>query len=113
MSRGKEYQRLLNSQRWKDLRISYLRAHPLCERCWANGQMVSAAVDIHHKTPVESVGTLREMERLCFDWNNLQALCIPCHSTTHKEMGKGTRELHKQRVAERLRLWVERHTRKP
>ena len=35
MSRDPNYQRLLNSKRWKMLRQEYLLAHPLCERCKA------------------------------------------------------------------------------
>ena len=111
MSRSKDYQRLLNSKRWKMLRQEYLRAHPLCERCKADG-LIRSAIDVHHKVPVESAHTLAEMEQLAFDWNNLQALCIPCHSAIHKEGGKGTRELKKQREAERLQRWIDRQTKK-
>ena len=104
MSRDKRYQKLLNSKRWTELRISYLRAHPLCERCKAEGY-VRSAIDVHHRQPVETAHTLQEMERLCYDWNNLQALCIPCHVQTHKEMGKNTRGNMQARAAARLERW--------
>ena len=71
MSRDPNYQRLLNSKRWKMLRQEYLRAHPLCERCKADG-LIRSAIDVHHKVPVESAHTLMEMEQLAFDWHNLQ-----------------------------------------
>ena len=41
MSRSREYQQILNSKAWQQLRISYLRAHPYCERCLAEGRYVS------------------------------------------------------------------------
>ena len=106
MSRDKRYQRLLNSPRWKELRRSYLQQHPLCERCQREG-FVTAAVDVHHKTPVESAKTEQEMERLAYnlDGNNLEALCIPCHIKTHQEMHSHTREKvqeNKQRARRRF-----------
>lgn len=112
MSRDPRYQRLLNSKQWKTLRIAYLRQHPLCERCIREGKAagvpegyIRSAVDVHHRTPVETAKTLAEMERLCYDWHNLEALCIPCHSRTHKEMGKGTKTLARQRDQQRFDRW--------
>ena len=107
MSRDTRYQKLLNSKRWRELRVQYLQAHPVCERCEAEGY-VRAAVDLHHRIPVETAKSDQEMERLCFDLNNLQALCVPCHVKTHKEMGKNTRANVKAREAERLARWKER-----
>lgn len=121
MSRSKQYQKLLNSKRWKELRIRYLREHPLCERCLREGKAeglpfgrATAAVDLHHKIPVESTKTLTEMERLCYDWNNLEALCVPCHMKTHQELRSFGREGHKQREAnrheQRMKALIERYT---
>ena len=76
MSRNKDYQRLLNSKRWKELRALKLQQNPLCELCQAEGY-VASAIDIHHKIPVESARTPQEMEALCFNPSNLQSLCIP------------------------------------
>ena len=112
MSRDPRYQRLLNDRRWCELRIAYLREHPLCERCIREGKAagvpegyITPAIDVHHRVPVETAKTLQEMERLAYDWNNLEALCIPCHSRTHREMGKGTKALAKQRAQERFDRW--------
>ena len=91
MSRDPRYQRLLNDRRWKELRRSYLQQHPLCERCQREG-FVTAAVDVHHKTPVESAKTEQEMERLAYNPANLEALCIPCHIKTHQEMHSHCKE---------------------
>lgn len=107
MSRDPRYQKLLNSKRWKELRRQYLQAHPLCERCEAEGY-VRSAVDLHHVVPVETGKTQQEMERLAFDVNNLRALCIPCHIATHKEMGKGTKANRKEREEQRQARWMDR-----
>ena len=108
MSRNKDYQRLLNSMRWKELRVWKLQHNPLCEMCQAEGY-VRAAVDIHHIKPVESAHSLQEMEQLCYDPSNLMALCIPCHEKVHKEMGKSTRQNHKDRSSQSLARWAARH----
>ena len=119
MSRDPRYQRLLNDRRWRELRIAYLREHPLCERCIREGKaagvpegFITPSIDVHHRVPVETAKTLQEMERLAYDWNNLEALCIPCHSRTHREMGKGTKALAKQRAQERHTRWIDSMTKR-
>lgn len=57
--------------RWRRLRLMFLRAHPLCEMCEADGRVV-AAVDVHHKLALRDGGT--------HEASNLQALCHSCHS---------------------------------
>lgn len=106
MSRDKNYQHLLNSKRWKTLRQWKLEQNPLCELCLREGKVVSA-IDVHHKTPVESARTPDEMERLAFDPNNLQALCINCHAKVHREARSHTRRSHEQRERDRLERWKE------
>lgn len=108
MSRDPRYQRLLNSPRWKNIRREYLQRHPLCERCERDG-FVTAAVDVHHKKPVESAKTEQEMERLAYnlDGNNLEALCIPCHIKTHQEMRSHTKEKVKENKARARRRFME------
>ena len=104
--RDPRYQRLLNSKRWTELRRKYIQQHPLCERCLADGY-VTPSVDLHHKTPVESCKTIQEMERVCYDPNNLQALCVACHVKTHIEMGKNKTVNIKQRQELKHDRWVE------
>ena len=112
MSRSKEYQKILNSKEWQRLRISYLRAHPYCERCLEQGR-IAAPVDVHHKVPVESakagngVDGIEAMKRLAFDVGNLEALCVPCHCARHQEMGRGTKQLHQEREATRSQQWLQ------
>ena len=107
MSRDKNYQRLLNSKRWQEVkRIVWQRTNGLCEECKRQG-IVRAGVDCHHIVPVETATTPQEMERLCFDVNNVRLLCIACHSAIHKGMGKGTRKLAIERAKQRQDRWAE------
>ena len=107
MSRDKRYQRLLNDRRWQEVkRIAWQRAGGLCEKCKAEG-IVTAGVDCHHIVPVETATSPQEMERLCYDLNNIQLLCIRCHSNVHRGMGKGTRKLALERAKQRQDRWVE------
>lgn len=104
MSRDKNYQHLLNSKRWQKLRRWKLEQNPLCELCLHEDKVVSA-VDVHHITPVETARSLDEMEQLCFEPTNLQALCISCHAKVHKEARSHTRRQHEQRERDRLERW--------
>ena len=107
MSRDRNYQRLLNSKQWQEVkRIVWQRTNGLCEECMKQG-IVRAGVDCHHIVPVETATTPQEMERLCFDVNNVRLLCIACHSAIHKGMGKGTRKLAIERAKQRQDRWAE------
>ncbi len=108
MSRSKDYQTLLNSKEWKILRAAKLKANPLCEMCMEEGK-VSSAIDVHHIVPVESATNIRDMARLCFDPNNLVALCIRCHSKVHADERSHSVENHKKRQKQSLQRWIERH----
>ena len=110
MSRNKDYQRMLNSKRWKQLREWKLEQNPLCELCAEKG-LVVAAVDIHHKIPCESARTVQEMEALCFNPSNLQSLCISCHANLHRLGQSHTKQAHKHRESERLARWIAKHER--
>lgn len=116
MSRNKAYQKLLNSKEWKRLRARKLAAtNHYCEICYAKGyRNISAlAVDVHHIVPVESAQTAEEMRRLCFDWNNLQALCVKHHIEAHAQVKSHSKEAHKQREEDRLQQWIARHRKPP
>ena len=113
MARKPEYQRLLNSKRWKALRVQYLQQQPLCERCQADGR-VTAAVDVHHVIPVESAKTVREMEALCFNeapQQRLMALCPACHAAVHKEARSHSREEHQARAEARADAIINKYRR--
>lgn len=94
MSRNKKYQQLLNSKRWAEVkRIVWKRAGGLCERCQREGY-ITQGVDCHHKTPVESANPdiPGEMERLAYNIDNIELLCVPCHIKTHQEMHSHRKE---------------------
>lgn len=58
--------------RWQKVRARYLRRHPLCVKCMAEGRYVQATV-VDHITPH------RGDPVLLWDENNYQALCKVCH----------------------------------
>ena len=102
MSRDPRYQKLLNSKRWKELRAWKLRqTEGYCEICYAEGWrgIDALAVDIHHKVPVESVIDQGEaaMARVCYDPNNLMALCVRHHVEIHQQAGSHTKEAVEER----------------
>jgi 5-methylcytosine-specific restriction endonuclease McrA len=113
MSRDKNYQRLLNSPRWRKVKTQvWRRANGLCERCIREGKAagvpdgyITPGVDCHHIKPVESGRTVMEMEQLCYNPANIELLCIPCHIKTHQEMRSHTLEkvqANKQRARQRF-----------
>ncbi len=82
-SQYEKYGRNKNTKRrygraWKRIRDKYAAEHPFCEQCYAKGILVSTE-QIHHKKPLSEGGT--------HDWNNLIALCKPCHSQIHAKRG--------------------------
>lgn len=107
MSRAADYIRWIHSTRWLRLRRARLSAHPLCERCQAEGR-IRAATEVHHRRPVEQAATPAERERRMFAPANLQALCHDCHVRTHTEMGRSGREASKRRAAEQTAETISR-----
>ena len=92
------------------------RAEGLCERCKRDGiaergvPYITPGVDCHHIKPVESAKTEQEMERLAYDVNNIELLCIPCHIKTHQEMRSHKADKvaeNKRRGAERRASWLD------
>jgi 5-methylcytosine-specific restriction protein A len=71
-----------NTQKWRDLRKTYMMEHPLCESCLAKGKIVPAE-DIHHKKSFIQDGEIKW--ELGYDYNNLMALCKDCHGQLHQE----------------------------
>lgn len=73
----------------------FRRASGLCEMCKAEG-FITPGVDVHHIRPVEQAKTVQEMERLAYDPNNCQLLCIACHIKVHQDMRTHTKEKVKE-----------------
>ena len=82
------------------------KASGQCERCKREGY-VTAGVDCHHIKPVESAKTEQEMERLAYDVNNIELLCISCHIKTHQEMRSHTKEKVKENKDRARRRFLE------
>ena len=60
------------NHKWRKLRAAYLRRHPLCVKCLAEGRYVQATV-VDHIVPHRG-----DPQRM-WDVSNWQALCKPCH----------------------------------
>ena len=60
------------NSKWRKTRAAYLRKHPLCVRCMADGRYVKATV-------VDHVIPHRGDQQLMWDESNYQALCKKCH----------------------------------
>ncbi len=102
MSRSPQYIKLLNTRRWRALRMATIkRANGLCEQCAAEGR-VSAATEVHHVRPVESVKDPFVMEQLAYDPMNLKALCRQCHHDAHVALLKGCKEERQRREKESI-----------
>lgn len=94
MKRNKTYVRMINSMRWVRLRRQKLMDCPWCEMC----KVRTPAVEVHHKVPVESVSSPLDMERLMFDYANLQSLCHQCHVQVHVDLKSKSKETQRQRA---------------
>ena len=101
---AKDKQEIYNSREWRELRILKLRANPLCEVCEQEG-IVTSAHAVHHRHPIEDSTSKAEMRKWAFMWENLVSVCDACHAKIHKEQGKGTKALAKQRAEQRHERW--------
>ena len=107
MARGDNYIKLIHRNEWVKLRRQVLTAHPLCQRCEANGRL-TAACEVHHIRPVEEAISEGEQRRLMYDPMNLMALCHRCHVEVHTEMGRSGKVANKQRNDKQIAEVVER-----
>jgi 5-methylcytosine-specific restriction protein A len=82
---SKEYNKLINCQRWVKLRREKIRRNPLCEECQKAG-IYRDAEEVHHIVPVESFTSIEKMKQLAYDINNLQSLCHDCHIKAHERL---------------------------
>lgn len=70
--------RLYDRARWRRERAAYLRAHPLCCFCEAQGRTTLATV-------VDHIVPHRGDPELFWDQDNWQGLCATDHSATKQE----------------------------
>lgn len=78
----KERSVFYSDKRWKPVRLARLHhATGLCEICQARG-ILTPATQVHHKdTFLNKDNTINWYKAL--DFNNLIALCQPCHNFVH------------------------------
>lgn len=107
MAKDKDYTRLINSPTWMRLRNAYIGKHPLCERCEAEGR-VTAATEVHHRTPVEHGLTADDKRRLAYNPTNLQSLCHACHLKAHEELGRTGKAATRRLNDEKLKRFTEK-----
>jgi 5-methylcytosine-specific restriction protein A len=75
-------QKIYGTMRWRQLRLTYLMEHPLCERCLEKG-ITTLAEDVHHITSFMQGNDLPSMKKLAYNYKNLQSLCRKCHTEQH------------------------------
>lgn len=77
-----EYHKLY-SRKWREASKGYLRQHPLCVRCQAEGRYTRATV-VDHIVPHKGD------RALFWDRNNWQPLCKQCHDkkTYYEDTGR-------------------------
>lgn len=97
MIRSEEYKRMIRSRRWQSVRLSYLKEHPLCERCSGLGLTVPAK-EVHHIVPVSLVSDRERMARMAYDKGNLMALCVECHHAIHEELESRSKAKTRERA---------------
>lgn len=97
MSKSADYRRLIGSARWRALRAEKIARSPLCEDCLLEDRATYAS-EVHHVRPVETADSIRGMEALMFDPNNLRSLCAKCHQKTHECMNSRSKEAIKARA---------------
>ena len=72
MQRKHKSTKKYSSKRWREFRITYLRANPLCKNF---DECKNFATEIDHIKRV-----VRESDEHFYDLDNLQGLCKSCHS---------------------------------
>lgn len=107
MSKDKDYNKLIHTVKWMRLRRDTLTAHPLCQRCEAEGR-ITPATEVHHICPVEEAITMTDKVQRMYDPHNLKALCHSCHVKTHTELGRSGKAITRKRNAELVRQTVKR-----
>ena len=95
----------MSSQKWVNLRAEILRKSPFCEVHEKRGLKVPATC-IHHVREVESGQTEAESTELCYNPDNLIALCERCHKNIHQRKGYNTIAGQKRRAEDRAARWI-------
>lgn len=81
-SRKALYVSLINTTRWRKIRLQKLGQQPLCEMCLKAGR-TTLAKEVHHIAPIEQAPTKSEATARAYDIGNLMSLCVNCHKEIH------------------------------
>lgn len=108
MSKDANYNRMIHSRGWLELRRWKIQKNPLCEDCLAS-KIAKPATEVHHVVPVESACSIPEMERLMFNPNNLASLCSECHKKRHQLMGSHSKDYVKENMKKNVERFKERY----
>lgn len=110
MAKDPNYIKLINTAKWRRLRLQKLQSQPLCEcdDCKANGK-ITPAIEVHHVIPVESVTTIEQMEALMFDFNNLMSVSHECHVKIHQEMFSHSKVNVKKANEKRTKRFIDKY----
>ncbi|WP_075559137.1 HNH endonuclease signature motif containing protein [Parabacteroides timonensis] len=108
MAKDANYIKLINTARWKRVRLKKLQAQPLCE-CCQDKDKITPATEVHHVTPVETVTTIEQMETLMFEYSNLMSVCHECHKNIHAEMFSHSKENVKRANERRTKRFTDRY----
>jgi|WetSurMetagenome_2_1015567.scaffolds.fasta_scaffold323350_3 5-methylcytosine-specific restriction endonuclease McrA len=108
MSKDAKYRSLINTSKWRKLRLVKLHEQPLCERCEELGK-VTPATEVHHVIPVETAHNDKEMEGLAYNINNLMSVCHSCHKAIHQELLSHTKENIKKANERRVKRFIDRY----
>lgn len=101
----KDKMEIYNSREWAELRRAKMQANPICELCWKQEGVATAAACIHHVHPIEQSASKQEMRMFAFNWENLQSLCLRHHAEVHKQAGANKKENVAERRALRQERW--------
>lgn len=109
MAKDPNYIKLINTTRWKRLRLQKLQAQPLCEcdECKTIDK-ITPATEVHHITPVESVSSIEQMKLLMYDYNNLLSVSHECHSRIHQEMFSHSKKNVQQANKKRTQRFIDK-----
>lgn len=107
--KGKDYTRLINSNKWRILRNSYLREYPICEDCLLAGRTKPASV-VHHIKPIEDyIGDFHRMQELAYSWFNLRALCDACHTKAHIDLKSKSKSANIRRKEQLTQQFIDKY----
>jgi 5-methylcytosine-specific restriction endonuclease McrA len=85
-----ELQKFYDSSAWRALRKLKLQRNPMCEICFAYGRLTEATI-------VDHIVAVRDSYEGRLDIENLQSVCLSCHSRKTRQEEKSVKRLKTSR----------------